>query len=143
MMMPANFSVIAENEMTYVVGGAFSFSKLGANAVTIVGNSYLADVIGTVLGTMFSGSWGSGFSLSDNMSNQFFSGKNAFNKVLSAVGIGAAVYNLGTTATGNLANSANKAKLEGDNRKHNHWFGTSGLFGSDGHEHPYTVEAQG
>ena len=42
MMMPANFSAIAENELTYVVGGsaATDFAKtLNTNLVTIVGNS--------------------------------------------------------------------------------------------------------
>ena len=54
MMMPANFSVVAENEMTYVVGGgvieaigsvtapiwtAANVKTFNTNLVTIIGNS--------------------------------------------------------------------------------------------------------
>ena len=71
MMMPANYSAIAENEMTYVVGGATLIEALGAvtapiwnaanvktfntNLVTIVGNSYTEKVINATLGTIFGG----------------------------------------------------------------------------------------
>ena len=73
MMMPANFSAIAESEMTYVVGGASLIDALGAvtapiwnadnvktfntNLVTIVGNSYVSKVIEGTLGVMFSGEY--------------------------------------------------------------------------------------
>ena len=73
MMMPANFSAIAESEMTYVVGGASLIDALGAvtapiwnadnvktfntNLVTIVGNSYVSKVIGGTLGTIFKGDY--------------------------------------------------------------------------------------
>ena len=62
MMMPANYSVIAENEMTYVNGGASFIDAIGAvtapiwtldsvktfntNIVTLVGNTFLNKVIG-------------------------------------------------------------------------------------------------
>ena len=73
MMMPANFSAIAESEMTYVVGGglidaigsvtapiwdASNVKTFNTNLVTIVGNSYVEKVIGGTLGVMFSGTWG-------------------------------------------------------------------------------------
>ena len=74
MMMPANFSAIAESEMTYVVGGASLIDALGAvtapiwnadkvktfntNLIQIVGNSYVTKVIGGTLGVMFSGHYG-------------------------------------------------------------------------------------
>ena len=73
MMMPANFSAIAESEMTYVVGGASLIDALGAvtapiwnadnvktfntNLVTIVGNSYVTKVLDATLGTVFGGSY--------------------------------------------------------------------------------------
>ena len=72
MMMPANFSAIAESEMTYVVGGglvdalgavtapiwnADNVKKFNTNLVTIVGNTYLPTVIGATLGTIFSGKY--------------------------------------------------------------------------------------
>lgn len=72
MMMPANFSAIAESEMTYVVGGGL-IDALGAvtapvwnadnvktfntNLITIVGNSYVGKVIEGTLGVMFSGEY--------------------------------------------------------------------------------------
>ena len=74
MMMPANFSAIAESEMTYVVGGASLIDALGAvtapiwnadnvktfnkNLVQIVGNTFAPRVIAGTLGVMFSGNWG-------------------------------------------------------------------------------------
>ena len=72
MMMPANFSAIAESEMTYVVGGgvievlgsvtapiwnAANVKKFNTNLITIVGNTYLPTVVGATLGTIFSGKY--------------------------------------------------------------------------------------
>ena len=72
--MPANFSAIAESEMTYVVGGASLIDALGAvtapiwnaenvktfntNLVQIVGNTYVKKLIPATLGVMFGGNWG-------------------------------------------------------------------------------------
>ena len=72
--MPANFSAIAESEMTYVVGGASLIDALGAvtapvwnadnvktfnkNLIQIVGNTFAPKVIAGTLGVMFSGNWG-------------------------------------------------------------------------------------
>ena len=73
MMMPANYSAIAENEMTYVVGGglleavgsvtapvwgAANVKTFNTNLITIIGNSYVNKVLGATLGVMFSGNWG-------------------------------------------------------------------------------------
>ena len=74
MMMPANFSAIAESEMTYVVGGASLIDALGAvtapiwnadnvktlntNLIQIVGNTFAPKVVKGTLGVMFSGNWG-------------------------------------------------------------------------------------
>ena len=74
MMMPANFSAIAESEMTYVVGGAGLVEALGAvtapiwnadnvktfntNLIQIVGNSFVQPVVAGTLGVMFGGKWG-------------------------------------------------------------------------------------
>ena len=52
MMMPANFSAVAENEMTYVVGGSLvdvlapamttaNWQNVSANVIKIVGNAFL------------------------------------------------------------------------------------------------------
>ena len=73
MMMPANFSAIAESEMTYVVGGASLIDALGAvtapiwnadnvktfntNMVQIVGNTFVPNFVKGTLGVLFGGNY--------------------------------------------------------------------------------------
>ena len=68
MMMPANFSAVAENEMTYVVGGSLvdvlapamttaNWQNVSANVIKIVGNSFLAKYTNHVLGQLFDGNY--------------------------------------------------------------------------------------
>ena len=69
MMMPANFSAISENEMTYVNGGASlaeilapelkveNWQKFNTNMVTIIGNSFMSKYIGNTVGTLFNGAY--------------------------------------------------------------------------------------
>ena len=72
MMMPANYSAIAENEMTYVVGGGLleaigsvtapvwgpaNVKTFNTNLITIIGNSYVTKVVNGTLGTIFGGSY--------------------------------------------------------------------------------------
>ena len=69
MMMPANFSAISENEMTYVNGGASlsdilapsltleNWKKFNTNMVTIIGNSFLGDYVSNTVGTLFGGAY--------------------------------------------------------------------------------------
>ena len=108
MMMPANFSVMAENELVYVVGGSAvtDWAKtFNTNMVTIVGNTFVGKLVDVTLGTMFGGAWGADgtVSISDAMSNAFYKNgandKSTLNKVLATVGIGAAIYQLGTVGT--------------------------------------------
>ena len=127
MMMPANFSVVAENEMTYVVGGGLleaigsvtaqvwtpaSVKTFNTNLVTIVGNSFMSKILNATLGVMFSGVWGGDdgeLSMSDAFSALYkkTNGKDdqsTLNKVMTTIGLGAAIYNLGTATTKNSAN---------------------------------------
>jgi hypothetical protein len=62
MIMPANYSVIAENELTYVEGGAFNFyvdaiddggKVMATNIVKWIGNAYSSKVLNTFIGTWF------------------------------------------------------------------------------------------
>jgi len=81
MMMPANFSAISENEMTYVNGGAGlaeilapslelkDWQKFNQNMVTIIGNSFMDKYIGNTVGTLFSGAYKPG-----NLGNAWFTG---------------------------------------------------------------------
>ena len=123
MMMPANFSVVAENEMTYVVGGGLleaigsvtapvwtsaNVKTFNTNLVTIVGNSYVSKLVNATLGTMFSGVWGADggldmFGDKGTLSTLVKFGLNGsskelngFNKFMQVVGLSAAVYQLGT-----------------------------------------------
>ena len=66
--MPANFSAVSENEMTYVMGGSVAdyltpvmtskeWQNFSKNMVTIVGNKYLSGFLTNTVGAMFSGTW--------------------------------------------------------------------------------------
>ena len=69
MMMPANFSAISENEMTYVNGGASlsdilapelkisNWQNFNKNMVTIIGNSFLGSYVSNTVGTLFGGAY--------------------------------------------------------------------------------------
>ena len=69
MMMPANFSAISENEMTYVNGGAGlaeilapslelkDWQKFNQNMVTIIGNSFMSSYIKNTVGVLFGGAY--------------------------------------------------------------------------------------
>ena len=117
MMMPANFSAVSENEMTYVMGGSVAdylapvmtkkeWSKFSQNLVTIIGNSYLNNFVGNTLGVIFSGTYVPGGVLSNFGSdisgiwNANFDGTSTKTKVLSGM---KGVLNVGLNIAGNLA----------------------------------------
>ena len=75
MMMPANFSAVSENEMTYVMGGSVAdyltpvmeakhWQKFSQNMVTIVGNMYVQKFLDNTVFAMFKGTWTPGDGLS-------------------------------------------------------------------------------
>ena len=118
MMMPANYSVIAENEMTYVVGGgvieaigavtapiwtAANLKTFNTNIVTIVGNAKLQGVVNNTLGYIFSGdaNWKQ---LGQNLKGLFVAKNGHFgDSFATTLGTVAAVYNLGTATVANKA----------------------------------------
>ena len=81
MMMPANFSAISENEMTYVNGGASladilapelkveNWQKFNTNMVTIIGNSFMSGYIKNTVGVLFNGAYKPG-----NLGNAWLTG---------------------------------------------------------------------
>lgn len=101
MMMPANYSALAENEMTYVVGGATvleGLQKLGQNAWTIIGNTFVGKLVNATLGTMFGGNYAFGHVFDALGAAVTGSGKyDALNTVMQVVGMGAAAHQLATT----------------------------------------------
>ena len=88
MMMPANFSAISENEMTYVNGGASlaeilapelkleNWQKFNKNMVTIIGNSFMSSYIKSTVGVLFDGAYRPG-----DLGNAWYTNvKGAYNK---------------------------------------------------------------
>ena len=118
MMMPANYSVIAENEMTYVVGGGVieaigavtapiwnldNVKTFNTNIVTIVGNAKLQNVVNKTLGYVFSGdaNWKQ---LGQNLKGLFVAANGHFgDSFATTLGTVAAVYNLGNATVANKA----------------------------------------
>ena len=69
MMMPANFSAVAENELTYVVGGASlvdylapamkaeNWQNVSTNVIKIVGNTFLKNYVSSAFNSVFDGNY--------------------------------------------------------------------------------------
>ena len=135
MMMPANYSAIAENEMSYVVGGGVieflgsftapifttaNLKTLNTNLVTLVGNKYLGSLIDNTLGLVFAGYTGNATwadlktgNVGTLIYNQFASG-NVGDGIASVLGTTAALYNLGNATVANKASSASIGMTKGD-----------------------------
>ena len=125
MMMPANFSAVAENEMTYVVGGSLvdvlapamttaNWQNVSANVIKIVGNSFLAKYTNDVLAQLFDGNYVPGdvigFSVK-NLDKAYNKGYNTFggnwgfavgalNAGMQILGGLSAIYTLGSGSVG-------------------------------------------
>lgn len=136
MMMPANFSAVSENEMTYVMGGSIAdylapamgkkeWSNFSKNLVTIIGNSYLGNFVNNTLGVIFSGTyvpggvlsnfgsdisgiWNANYDDADTKSKILSGMKGVLNVGLNIAGNLAAIYNLGF---GTVKNGAEKAAI--------------------------------
>ena len=137
MMMPANYSAIAENEMTYVVGGTLGdilapklevadWKRFNTNMVTLIGNAFMGNYIDNTLGKLFSGNyfigqmtgeWG--YKVAEIFAHNYDNDGAWYHKVgtganaalnvgLNIVGNAAAIYNL---ATGTVKNGAEGAKI--------------------------------
>ena len=95
MMMPANFSAISENEMTYVNGGASladilapslevkNWQKFNTNMVTIIGNSFMSNYIKNTVGVLFDGAYKPG-----DLGNAWLTGVKGAYGTGSAAGFG-------------------------------------------------------
>ena len=69
MMMPANFSAVAENELAYVVGGASlvdylapamkaeNWQNVSTNVIKIVGNTFLKNYVSSAFDSVFDGNY--------------------------------------------------------------------------------------
>ena len=108
MIMPANYSVIAENEMTYVNGGANFIDAIGAvtapiwdvtnvktfstNIVTLIGNKFIGKLVDGTLGVLFSGNttWGDVKAAPKKL---FSTGNGIGDDIANFLGLTAAAYN--------------------------------------------------
>ena len=125
MMMPANFSAVAENEMTYVVGGSLvdvlapamttaNWQNVSGNVIKIVGNSFLDAYTNSILGQLFDGNYVPGdvigFSVK-NLDKAYNKGYNTFggnwgfavgalNAGMQILGGLSAIYTLGSGSIG-------------------------------------------
>lgn len=134
MMMPANFSAVSENEMTYVMGGSVAdylapvmgkdqWKKFSTNMVTIIGNAYLKNFVDNTLGNVFTGTyfpgavlgafggniskiWGNNFVDGTNKEKVLTGMKGVLNVGLYLLGNAAAIYNLGFGTVDNAAKGA-------------------------------------
>ena len=106
MTFPANYAVIAEDELTYVTGGGVIANVLPAvmtsenwrtfstNLIKIVGNTVLGNFVGTVLGTASGTNYAFG-GIIDAINTEL--GKlNGVNGLLQSIAGLAAIYTLGT-----------------------------------------------
>ncbi len=122
MMMPANFSAVSENEMTYVMGGSVAdylapmmeakdWRNFSKNMITIIGNAYMGNFVSNTLGKVFTGTYAPGAVLdafSSNVGNVW--GKNYTKAIADGTDTGAkvvagmkGVLNVGLYFLGNAA----------------------------------------
>ena len=137
MMMPANFSAVAENEMTYVVGGSLvdvlapvmtkdNWQNVSGNVIKIVGNSFLAKYTNDILGQLFDGNYVPGDVIGysvKNLDKAYNKGygtfeNNAWGLAVGALNVGmqilgglSAIYTLGSSSVG-LEFKGNNATLK-------------------------------
>lgn len=115
MMMPANFSAVAENEMTYVVGGSLvdvlapamkteNWQNVSANVIKIVGNSFLDKYTSSILSQLFDGNYVPGdvigFSVK-NLDKAYNKGYGTFEN--NAWGLAVGALNVGMQILGGLS----------------------------------------
>ena len=139
MMMPANFSAVSENEMTYVMGGSVAdylapvmgkneWSNFSKNLVTIIGNRYLNNFVANTVGTIFNGTytpgdvlgnfgsditgvWSANYKTTDTKTKVLTGMKGVLNVGLNIAGNLAAIYNLGFGTVDNAAKGAKIAEF--------------------------------
>ena len=106
MTFPANYAVMAEDELTYVTGGGViadilppvmtseNWRTFGTNLIKIVGNTFLANFVSAILGTAFG--TGYAFGAIGNAMNDKVAGMDFFDTAMQVLGGVATIYTLGT-----------------------------------------------
>ena len=117
MMMPANFSAVSENEMTYVVGGGLvdvlvpvmtekNWQNVSLNLTTIIGNTFADKLVKATVGQLFTGSYVPGNivkGLGATLTAKYNSGFKAAGTKYDFVNGMNGVLNAGMTVVGGLA----------------------------------------
>ena len=141
MMMPANFSAVAENELTYVVGGASlvdylapamkaeNWQNVSANVIKIVGNTFLQNYASSAFDSVFDGNYVPGDFIGgvfntvhrayDKGAHTYANGAwgaglGLLNAALSIAGGLSAIYTLGSGSVGLELKSAGTKTLNTD-----------------------------
>ena len=141
MMMPANFSAVAENELTYVVGGASlvdylapamkaeNWQNVSTNVIKIVGNTFLNNYVGVAFDSVFDGHYVPGDFIGgifntvhrayDKGAHTYSNGAwgaglGILNAALSIAGGLSAIYTLGSGSVGLEVKSAGTKTLNSD-----------------------------
>ena len=141
MMMPANFSAVAENELTYVVGGASlvdylapamkaeNWQNVSANVIKIVGNTFLNNYVSVAFDSVFDGHYVPGDFIGgifntvhrayDKGAHTYSNGAwgaglGILNAALSIAGGLSAIYTLGSGSVGLDVKSAGTKTLNSD-----------------------------
>ena len=116
MTMPANFSAVAENELTYVVGGASlvdylapamtvqNWQNVSANMIKIIGNTFLNSYVSSAFDSVFDGHYVPG----DFIGGVWNTVHRAYDKGTHTYGNGAwgaalGILNAGLSVVGGLA----------------------------------------
>ena len=126
MMMPANFSAVSENEMTYVMGGSVAdylapamttenWQNVSANVIKIVGNTFLKSYVSSAFDSVFDGNyvpgdfiggvWNTVHRAYDKGAHTYENGAwgaglGLLNAALSIAGGLSAIYTLGSSSIG-------------------------------------------
>ena len=141
MMMPANFSAVAENELTYVVGGASlvdylapamtteNWQNVSANVIKIVGNTFLKSYVSSAFNSVFDGNyvpgdfiggvWNTVHRAYDKGAHTYANGAwgaglGLLNAALSIAGGLSAIYTLGSSSIGLEVKAAGDKSLNTD-----------------------------
>ena len=141
MMMPANFSAVAENELTYVVGGASlvdylapamtteNWQNVSANVIKIVGNTFLKSYVSSAFDSVFDGNyvpgdfiggvWNTVHRAYDKGAHTYANGAwgaglGLLNAALSIAGGLSAIYTLGSSSIGLEVKAAGDKPLNAD-----------------------------
>ena len=141
MMMPANFSAVAENELTYVVGGASlvdylapamtteNWQNVSANVIKIVGNTFLKSYVSSAFDSVFDGNyvpgdfiggvWNTVHRAYDKGAHTYANGAwgaglGLLNAALSIAGGLSAIYTLGSSSIGLEVKAAGDKALNTD-----------------------------